>query len=285
MEYSLARSLLALLDRLSFVGAARLSRVVARLWWLVDRRRRLVATDNIVAAGIESERGRARRLGRRSVEHFALLVIESLKSADLLDGERWRDHLEVDIAPDTLEVLEDPEQALIVVSGHLGNWELGAQWLSRFKPVAGITRPMNNPRVEELVQARKPRYRFHPIPKYGANAGRLVSVLSQREILALLNDQHARAGGVMIDFFGRPAKTYPTPAMLHLVTRTPLSFITCVRIADRRFRLSVSPLLRYQRTGKRQEDVSAILSEINRRLEAAIRAAPDQYLWAHRRWR
>lgn len=285
LEYHLARWSLALFDRLSFEAACSLARGLARVWWALDRPRLKVAIDNILRAGIESDRRRARHLSRRASEHMGLVLIESLKSADILEEGRWRERLELDVAPDVMAVLEDPDQPLIVVSGHFGNWEIAAQWLSRFKPVAGITRPMNNPRVEELVQQRKPRYRFRPIPKYGADAGRLVSVLDRREILALLSDQHARARGVMIDFFGHPAATYTTPAMLHLVTRAPLCFASCRRTGSGRFALSTSPLIQHARTGDRKSDVRKILKVINRHLEAEIRKAPEQYLWGHRRWR
>ena len=214
-----------------------------------------------------------------------MVAVESLKSAAILEGGRWRDHLRIDVAADVMEVLEDPGQGLIMASGHFGNWEIAAQYLSRFKPVAGITRAMNNPRVEELIQRRKPRYRFHPIPKYAADPRRFIKLLQDGEILALLTDQHARTGGMAIEFFGHPASTYTTAAMLHLVARTPLCFAACRRTGPMRFELHSSPLIEHRRSGDKQADVRAILSALNHHLQAAIRRDPDQYLWGHRRWR
>ena len=244
-----------------------------------------MARDNILGSGIETDPRRAKALSRRSAEHFGLVVIESLKSAQILEEGREQENLQLAISPDVMAVLEDPEQGLIMASGHFGNWEIAAQWLSRFKPVAGITRPMNNPRVEELIQRRKPRYRFHPIPKYAANPGRFLELLESHEILALLTDQHARQGGMKVDFFGRPAATYTTAAMLHLVTRAPLCFAACRRVAPMRFELSTSPLIQHRPTGKKKDDVRAILEILNDHLERVIHQAPDQYLWGHRRWR
>ncbi len=284
-EYLLLRSVLAAVDSLPLAGAGFLARRLADLWWAVDFPRRRVARDNILRSGIETDAGRARALSRRSAEHMAMVVIESLKSAEVLDDGRWRDHLQLDVAPDVTAVLEDPKQGLIMASGHFGNWEIAAQLLSRYKPVAGITRPMNNPRVEELIQRRKPRYRFHPIPKYAADPKRFLSVLGGGEILALLTDQHARAGGVPVDFFGHPAATYTTAAMLHLVARAPLCFAACRRTAPMRFEITTSPLIRHPPSGNKKRDVHAILTILNQHLEAAIRKAPDQYLWGHRRWR
>ncbi len=285
VEYHILRGTLAAFDRLSFGGARRLATVLAQMWWWVDYRRRRVAQSNILRCGIESDPRRARALAHRSVHHMGLVAIESLRSSEILDDDRWREHVRMEIAPDVLEVLEDPDRGLIMASGHFGNWEIAAQLLSRYKPVAGITRKMNNPRVEDLVQRRKPRYRFHPIPKYAADPRRFMTVLESGEILALLTDQYAHSRGMDVEFFGHPASTHTTAAMLHLVTKAPLCFASCRRTAPMRFELTTSPLIEHPPSGKKKQDVYAILSTINRHLEAVIRQAPEQYVWGHRRWR
>lgn len=270
---------------MSHRGAGRLARALADLWWLADLRRRRVARSNILRAGIESDPRSADVLSRRSAEHFAMVVIESLKSAEILEEERWRQHLRLDVDPGVQVVLEEPGRGLIMASGHFGNWEIAAQHLSRYKPVAGITRPMNNPRVEELIKHRKPRYRFHPIPKYAADPRRFLAVVESGEILALLTDQHAPSGGMPVEFFGHPAVTYTTAAMLHLVTRTPLCFAACRRTAPMEFELTTSPLIEQPPSGDKKADVRTILETLNQHLEAVIRRDPDQYIWGHRRWR
>ncbi len=284
-EYALLRSALAVVDRLPFGAASFVARRLADLWWAVDFPRRRVARSNILRSGIETDPARARTLSRRSAEHMGMVVIESLKSAEILEEDGWREKVRLSIEPDVMEALEDQEQGLIMVSGHFGSWEIAAQLLSRYKPVAGITRPMNNPRVEALIQRRKPRYRFHPIPKYAADPKRFLAVLSSGEILALLADQHAHSGGVMIDFFGHQAATYTTAAMLHLVARAPLCFAACRRVAPMRFEIVSSPLIHHPKSGDKKADVRAILTTLNQHLEAVIRQAPEQYVWGHRRWR
>ncbi len=285
MEVVLLRSALAAVDALPYAGAALVGRRLADLWWAADWPRRRVARENILRSGLETDPRRVRRLSRRSAEHMGMVVVDSLKSAEILDGGRRCEHVEMAIEPGVMEVLEDPEQGMIMVSGHFGSWEIAAQLVSRYKPVAGITRPMNNPRVEALIQRRKPRYRFNPIPKYAADPRRFLSVLGSGEILALLADQHAPAGGVRLPFFGHDAATYTTAAMLHLVARAPLCFAACRRVGPKRFELWSSPLIERRPSGDKKADVRAILAELNGHLEAAIRRDPDQYLWGHRRWR
>lgn len=285
LEYGALRILLLLFDLLPPAASGWLVRRAADLWYALDGSRRRVAVENIRRCGITHDVRQARRLARESFRHFGTLVLESLTSARVFSSDNWREKVEIEIPPATEALLNDPQRGIILVSGHLGNWEIAAQLVSHWKPVVGVTRPMNNPYVERLVQRRKPQNNFRLTPKHDANALRFLSQLKKGEILALLVDQHARSHGVQIDFFGMPAWTYTTPAMLHLVTKAPLVFGVCIRTGPMSFRFSAEPPIEHQATGDREQDVRAIMERINSLLEKAIRESPEQYAWGHRRWR
>ena len=285
IEYGLARILLLLVDTLPFPISCRVARGAANLWWVFDHQRRKVARDNIMRCGIETDPKRAANLARGATHHMAQVIVETLRSHQFLTQEKFRDHVDLKVKPDVLAALENPDQGLIIASGHFGNWEVAAHFLSRYKPVVGITRRMNNPLMDKLVQSRKASHRFRPIPKRDSNSARFLEVLENKEILALLFDQHAPSKGMLIDFFGRPAATFKTMAMLHLVTRTPLCFGSCRRIGPLKFELSTSHLIQCSPSGNKEDDIRAILTQLTQRLEEAIRQAPEQYLWGHRRWR
>ena len=104
-------------------------------------------------------------------------------------------------------------------------------------------------------------------------------------MLAILLDQHARKGGVVVDFFGRPASTHRSAAVLHLATGAPLCFGACIRTGPMKFRIRLAALIRHTSTGNHKQDVQSILERLTHELEARIRTDPEQYLWAHRRWR
>ncbi len=284
-EYAALRPLLALIDAMSLRSAERLAIVLADIYFAAASRRRGVTCDNVRRSGVASDETEVRRIAKESFRHFACLVIESLKSDAYLTAGSWRERIELDVAPETLALLEKPDQGLILISGHLGNWEIAAQVISYLKPVVGITRDMNNPYVDKLMKERKPRNNFKLTPKHDADMGRLLTTLKEGNVLALLIDQHARKGGMMIDFFGTPASTHTSHAMLHLITKIPLCFGYCVKTGPMQFTFKALPPITFERTGKRDDDVRAILEKLTRELEAAIRDYPEQYLWAHRRWR
>jgi len=277
---------LALFDALSPAAGARLAAALGSLAYAADTRRRNTACENIRRSGIARDEAEVRRIAKASFRHFAGVIADSLNTDRLFAAGNWQDHVRMEIDPACMRILQDPGKGVILASGHLGNWEIAAQFLSTIKPVVGITRRMNNPYTDALMQKRKPRHRFRLTPKHDADTGRFLAALKAGEALALLVDQHAPGShGMMIDFFGTPASTHTSPALLHLITKTPLCFGYCIKTGPDRFLFKAPPPIEIPRTGKREPDVRTILEALTGALEDAIRQYPDQYLWAHRRWR
>ena len=152
IEYGLFRVVLFLLDFLPYTFTCMVARGAANVWWVFDRKRQIVGRDNVIRSGIETDPKKARAIAKKAAHHMAIVVVESLRSTDFLSDEDTTDHLVLDIKPDVLAVMQDPEQSLIIASGHFGNWEVAGHWVSKFKPVAGITRAMNNPLIESMVK-------------------------------------------------------------------------------------------------------------------------------------
>lgn len=284
-EYLGFRLGLTLVDRLPPGACAAVARSAADVVYLLDRRRRRVARENLLRAGIANSPAEASDIAARSFRHFGLLAVESLRFEPGAPGSPARAGIRYEIPEATMRVLRTPGKGVIVASGHLGNWEIAARLLSEIKPVTGITRPMKNPWTNALIERRKQTPSFQLTPKHDANAMRLAGALHEGRILALLVDQHAWDRPIMVNFFGVPAATHTSAALLHLVTRAPLCFGWCIRTGPMAFTLHATEPLQFKPTGNREADVRAILEWMNGHLEAAIRATPDQYLWAHQRWR
>ncbi|MEI6217909.1 MAG: lysophospholipid acyltransferase family protein [bacterium] len=285
-EYLFARLVLCMVDMLPVAFSEALVAGLCDLLYFLSFRRRAVTIDNIMMSGLCSDRRAASRLGRKSFRHFGLVILESLRSNSILEGTDWRQHVDIRVSPELERILFDPAKGLIMASGHFGSWEIAAQITSLAKPVAGVTHVMTNPYVERLMQKRKPRERFFLIPKYDRdNTGRFLKVLKDGHLLALMIDQHASWGGMIVNFFGRPASTYRTVAILHLVTGAPLCFGYCRRTSPHHYELVATGPYHYKPSGDRDADIRRILEDLNQELEKAIRLAPEQYLWGHRRWK
>jgi KDO2-lipid IV(A) lauroyltransferase len=283
LEYAVARALLAAVDYIPLRTATRIAEFLADLWYAFDVPRRRTAQENILRSGIRSDSAAASRLARASVRHFGVMVLETLKSSTAIGD--WSRHVTLRFSADVDRALNEPGRGVILACGHLGNWDVAGRFLSRIKPVVGIARPMNNPYIDRLMARRGAGTRLELIPKRADDAGRFLSVLKEGKILVFMIDQHARQKGMMVDFFGAPASTHTAVALLHLVSRLPLVFGYCRRTGPLQYELVAQTRIVRKPTGNKEEDIRAILEALNRELEAAVRLCPEQYLWAHRRWR
>jgi KDO2-lipid IV(A) lauroyltransferase len=286
IEYRIFTTALGIVDRMSTDRALALGRRIGDIAFALSFIRKHVAIRNILQSGITSSRREATRIAHESFRHFALLAIESIKVEPYFTGEQWRQIVDIEIDDDSMAALTDPGKGLILVSGHIGNWEVASRILATYKPVVGITKNMNNPLTDQVVKARKCRSGFSMTPKRDADARRLMQVLKDGKVLGLLYDQHARiAYGEPVKFFGRYVSMHKSPALLHLVSGAPLCVGYCVRTGPMRFKVKTFPPIRHSQQGSRNADIRSIMLALNDMLEQMVREYPEQYLWVHRRWR
>jgi KDO2-lipid IV(A) lauroyltransferase len=263
-----------------------IARRMAALMFLFARSRRQTAIENILRAGIASDRPAARRIARASFLHFGAMGAETLKAGGFFRRHEISEYLRLVMSSDeTRYIMGDPEQGVILVTAHLGNWELAATRMGMVKPVLSVARKMNNPYVNRFLAEGTHRAHMRIVPKRGGRRSPLVAALKGGESIAILMDQHARKKAMVVDFFGVPAASETSPARLHLATGAPVIPGVCIREGKMRYTIKLGAPIRHQRTSDRDADVHAILVAINQAIEQFIRQHPDQYLWSHRRWR
>ena len=258
---------------------------LARTIYPLFRRRRRIAIDNILKAGITADPREADRIARMSWGHLAGHICEALKVPGVITRDNWREHLdESGGAPEAVRLLlEAHDQPILLVSAHHGVWEAATNLLSFARPMIAIARTMNNPYVAKWMS----RHHFRgPVTVIDKNRGFTSEVIRQwrRECAAMtiLMDQHANPRhAVKCDFMGRPAWTFTTAARLAIRYGYPIVVGSFVRVAPFRYRLVGGEPLRFAPDA----DLAAATAQLNARLGEAIRQYPEQYLWAHRRWR
>lgn len=258
------------------------------LWWLADGRRRERVRQNLrVAFGDGRPPAEVRRRTRAAFAAMLRVPLESFIQPRLLVSPR-------DLARRTRihgdEALLRADWARgrggLIVTGHLGNWELAGRLLSLHGlPARAVMRPVENPWIDARVRrARGGDARV--IGKRGAVHAVLETLRSGRWV-ALLADQNAGRGGVFVPFFGLPASTHPIPAVLALRLGLPLYVGAALRRPGRAFAFDVH--LRRMDPGPGTEisdaRVDALMAQVTATLEEWVRAAPEQYNWLHRRWK
>ena len=180
---------------------------------------------------------------------------------------------------------------VMFVSGHYGNWELAVSVFGQFGfPMGLVARDLDNPYLNRWFFNFRKYTGHRPIPKKGGFDD-ITGLLARGGNLAILGDQDAGKAGTFIDFFGRPASTHKSIALLAL----EYNALICVGYARRlehefldngwpRYELGCEAVIDPQEYPG-SNAVAQITQHFSTALELAIRRSPEQYFWIHRRWK
>lgn len=181
------------------------------------------------------------------------------------------------------------DRPVLLLSGHFGNWEMAISVFGQFGfPMGVVARELDNPYLQNWF-ARFRQQTGHCLIAKQSCFDRMLELLEHGGRFALLGDQDAGRGGVFVEFFGKPASTLKTIALLAQQYNALICVGCSRRLPERgthweRFELAVEDLI-----DPLEFTSDNPLLEITQRytsaLERAIRRAPEQYFWLHRRWK
>jgi KDO2-lipid IV(A) lauroyltransferase len=284
-EAALARVFFGLVARAPLPIVLGLAEAAGQAAFLLWPSRRRIAIDNLLRSGLCPDRASARRLARASFRSFTLMVAETVVARRRLTADNWAQFVTLKLSPEAERLLREPKRGLLVASGHLGNWEVAARAASLLKPLFVIYRPFKNPYLDRVAHQRRSGENLRLVSRLDHEPLKFIRALADGEAVALMIDQHAAKSRVSVQFFGRPAWTTRSVAMLHLATRAPIVVAGAVRTGPLRYEIHAVGPLHCPRTGDREKDCHAITQAITTEIENLARAHPEQYLWGHRRWK
>lgn len=318
LEYGLVRALEGTVGALPEAGARAAGEVLGRLARRPLGIRREAVERHLARAFPDRGEAWADAVSRRCYRHFgreagALARAGRLDPAGLVAATAGTDRVRRVLegvtggtaraaghdAADGAEGPGRPSGAL-VVTGHLGNWELAGAVLAGLGfGVSAVVRRQANRRVHRRLERLRRGLGVEPVPMAAAGR-RIPAALSEGRVVALVADQDAGRKGVFVPFLGRPASTFRGPARLALEHRVPLVFGALVREAGR-YRALARPvwspgggrtasgpgqgLADPDAPGRGPPGEKELTRAWAAELERAVRERPGQYFWFHRRWK
>jgi KDO2-lipid IV(A) lauroyltransferase len=283
-EAAVFRFLLAvsrLLPRGALLG---LGALAGRLGAIVDRRHRRIAEENLRRAyGGTLAQDEITRIVTHCWSHFGSVLMDSLafprfsaQSHGSLVRYRGLEHIRGAYARG---------KGVLLFSGHYGHWELVALMQGYLGlPLALVTRPLDNPYLERMLADLRARSGNVIIHKRRA-VREMVRALHAGSGVAIVIDQDAREGGVFVPFFGIPASTTPTLALLALRTGAAVVPVFSTPEPDGAYEITYGPEVQVNVTGDRDADVVRLTAACTSVLEQWVRRRPELWLWMHRRWK
>jgi len=247
-------------------------------------RRQTVARNLSLVFPALSEQQR-RRIAQRCYRHFGAMTCDTI-ALSRLDAVGLCKRLTL-VGWERLAEAESHGRGLLVLSAHLGNWEVAARPVGLYRgPFHVVVRPFNNPLVYRYMERERERFGERQIAKRGA-AKQLFRVLREGGKAGVVMDQRVRPGqGIVLPFLGHPALVTPLPASVALRTGAPAVTIVAWPEPGGRYRVEIGePIVPAADGNHGDEAVAALTSRYLAALEADIRRRPEQWLWMHRRWR
>jgi KDO2-lipid IV(A) lauroyltransferase len=252
-------------------------------FWAIHGRRRVALANLALALPAVSPEAR-RAIARDNFRHLGVTAVECCRLFLGPPG-AMLGRVRLEGAEHIKAALAEGRGALYLTA-HFGNWELlaASHGLTGLAPLNVVVRPLDNPYLEALVAAGRVRHDLRLIPKRTAVKG-IAAALARGECVGILLDQHAGRHGALVRFFGQPASTSRSLAVLALKTGAPVVPAFIRRMPDGEHQVSIEPALPLIRSGQLDRDVELNTAQFTEVLERHVRADPRQWFWVHRRWK
>ena len=193
------------------------------------------------------------------------------KALGLVEVQNW----------DVVEAAIGEGHGLVMLTPHLGGFEIIPRVLAQHFPATILYRPSRQEWLNEVVEEGRAYPNMHFVPTNLNGVRQMTRALTRGEAIGILPDQVPSGGeGVWVPFFGRPAYTTPLPARLANRNNTPVVMFTA-----KRKDIGAGWLMQATRLAPLSEDATIAAAELNVAIENAVLLAPEQFIWSYNRYK
>ncbi|MGE5605326.1 MAG: lysophospholipid acyltransferase family protein [Bacteroidota bacterium] len=286
IEYTLFRLLLFAVRIFPISFSCFIGRQLGKLAFLILKKRRELTISNIRVArenGFFKTEIDERQLAKRVWEHIGMVGSEFLyyyerKPEVFMKAVRFE-------GEENLKRILAQNKGALLVSGHLGNWELlGVSiiyWGFKINPIVKF---QSNGLVDQIIQDNRRSLGMGLIDKNGFLRP-ILAALKRNEIVSFLMDQSTLKNGVLVKFFNKEASLPRGAAEFALKTGAPVFSARCFREKPGHYQVVLSEEIKLIRTGDHERDVAENTAMFIRLIEDMIREHPEQWLWMHKLYR
>ncbi|MBN1352941.1 lysophospholipid acyltransferase family protein [candidate division KSB1 bacterium] len=216
-----------------------------------------------------------RDLGRNAVDMFRLKQVVGKDPDRYVTCHGW----------ENLDNALAKGKGVVVITGHLGCWELMAGYVSsKGYAVSVVGTPLYDPRLDKMLVDNRTSVGLKNIIR-STGAREILRTLRNGEIVGILIDQDTRVDGVFVDFLGKPAFTPVGPVVLAL--KTGAAIVPMAIHIDERNRhiIEMEPEIDLQTTDDKENDRLLITLKCSKAIEKLLLKNVTQWVWMHERWK
>ncbi len=289
IEYEAARAGLVLMGVLPRAAAIQLSTWILKLLPHVMKGLRRTGVKNLEIAFPEKSIAEREKILSGTFENLGR-VLGELSQVGKFTREKLTEMIDFDLDDESKDLYARNKaegRGVLITTGHLGNWELLVLgFAALYEPISYLARPLDNPRIDDMLKDRRTRFGNNPINK--TNSAMLaIKTLREGGILGILSDVNAHPKeGVFVPFFGVPACTASGAAMMAIRANAIIFPTFCVWDKNiKRYKFVHGSVIEPTKTGNLKHDIFETTVAYTAEIEKIIRAYPDQWLWIHKRWK
>ncbi len=185
------------------------------------------------------------------------------------------------------EKAKEAGKGVLVMTGHLGTWELSSYYHSMMGyPMGMVIRRLDNRTLDKFVNDIRCRYGNKVLHKDDFARG-LITAMRQGETVGILMDTNMTPPqGVFVEYFGMQACT--AQGLARVALKTGAAVIPGFMVweaGEGRYVLRFGPEIGIERSGDADTDAVALTAACASEMEQWVRRYPEQWLWIHRRWK
>jgi KDO2-lipid IV(A) lauroyltransferase len=219
---------------------------------------------------------------KRFYRNLCDVIIEGLKGLTMSASQLQKRYRFLN--PELTDALARRGQSVLLVGGHFANWEWGVLsanlWLQH--QVVGIYKPIRNPYIDRYFNQRRQNWGLQLSTMQGTGRA-IIQHRNQPTAFVLIADQTPSnlSAAYWLPFFNIETPFFPGLEKIARKTAYPVYYFDIRRVRRGYYEVTFSEL---------NEDPGAtealqITRQFARKLEAHVEAAPDQWLWSHKRWK
>ncbi len=177
----------------------------------------------------------------------------------------------------------------IVITAHIGNWELGAIFLSMLGyPVTAVALPHREQKVNDFFNDQR-KIKGVEVIQSNEAVQECVDALKNNKLIALVADRDFSLKGEVVDFLGEKTLIPKGPAIFSQKTGAPIIPVFLIRQKDNTFCLTVcAPIYSegfYEKKLGQKDIVKCIMRQYITIIENKIRQYPAQWLMFREFWK
>jgi len=270
------KGLLSLMRSLPLPSARALGKRVGDLCYHLDIRWKPKARERLISLLDPPDPDKTLR---SLYQHYGMILSELAHIHTI--SRNWRSFFEYS----GLEYAKELGKGGLLVTAHLGNWEIFAVGhIRRFGPVSALVKPIRNAYIHRWINQIRLSLGVLPIITHGEAFTILRHLRSSGRVVVLLDQNSVREEGVFTRFFGKPACTHFGPILLAIRAGVPILSGYGVRTPEGKFLLTYEPPIEIP-DGDLHERVYSVTQTLTTRIESWVRLYPDQWFWVHDRFR